>query len=458
MVHSPDAGMPDWESRDRKAVLHGFSDLETLAERGPLVIERGEGISVYDVHGNRYLEGNSGLWNAVAGFDHPGIAEAVSRQVRQFPAYHAFFGRVTEPAIELAERLLEIAPVPMGRVFFTNSGSEANDTVVKMLWMIARARGEPERRKIVSRHGAYHGVTGLAASMTGKDYNAAFGLPLDGFLRTDCPHYWRHGRDDESEDDYTRRLAANLETLILAEGPETIAGFFAEPVLGAGGVIPPPAGYFPAVQTVLRKYGIPLVADEVICGLGRTGQLWGSQTCDIEPDIVITSKCLTAGYFPLGAVLVSAEIDRALETAAAAFGEFPHGFTTAAHPVGCAVGVKAIDVLLNEGILDNVAEVSPRFLERLHALSPHPHVGETRGVGLMGAIELVQDKHDKSPFPADAAVGERIANTALEHGLICRPIGQAIVLAPPFIITTAEIDELFDRLENTMAKVLPAGG
>jgi adenosylmethionine-8-amino-7-oxononanoate aminotransferase len=209
---------------------------------------------------------------------------------------------------------------------------------------------------------------------------------------------------------------------------------------------------------VLRKYGIPLVADEVICGLGRTGRLLGTQTYDIEPDILITSKCLTAGYFPLGAILVSGEIDAALEAAAGEFGEFPHGFTTAAHPVGCAVGVKAIDVILNEGIFDNVGRVSPHFLERLHTLSRHPHVGETRGVGLMGAIELVQDKEDKSPFPAEAAIGERIANTALEHGLICRPIGQAIVLAPPFIITPAEVDELFDKLESTMAKVLKGEG
>lgn len=455
MAHDPRSAEPDWEGRDRKAVLHGFADLATLAARGPTVVARGEGVHVYDVHGKRYLEGNSGLWNAIVGFDHPGITETACRQLQRFPAYHAFFGRVTEPAIELAERLLEIAPAPMSKVFFTNSGSEANDTAVKMLWLIARGRGEPARRKIITRHGGYHGVTAITASMTGKDYVKAFGLPLDEFLWTDCPHFWRYGREGESEAAYSERLAANLDALIRAEGPETIAGFFAEPVLGAGGAIPPPAGYFPAVQSVLGKYGIPLVADEVICGLGRTGRLWGSQTYDIRPDIVVTSKCLTAGYFPLGAILVSKEINDALDATSAGLGEFPHGFTTGAHPVGCAIGVKTIDVILNEGVFDNVVEVSPHFLRRLDALSRHPHVGETRGVGLMGAIELVHDKSDGTPFPPEAAIGERIANTALDHGLICRPIGQAIVLAPPFVITMAEIDELFDKLERTMAEVLP---
>jgi adenosylmethionine-8-amino-7-oxononanoate aminotransferase len=390
----------------------------------------------------------------VVGFDHPGLIEAACEQIRKFPAYHTFFGRVSEPSVALAEKLLEVASVPMGKVFFTNSGSEANDTVVKMLWMINRGLGRPECRKILSRRNAYHGVTGLTASMTGKDYVGAFGLPLDGFLFADCPHHWRFGQAGETEAEFSARCARNLEAQIETEGPETIAGFFAEPVMGAGGVIPPSEGYFEAIQPVLKKYGIPLVADEVICGFGRTGQFWGCQTYGIEPDIIVASKCMTAGYFPMGAILVSEDIHQKLVSAAEEFEEFPHGFTTGGHPVGCAIALKAIDIILNDGVFDNVVTVSPYFQKRLRNLGSHPHIGEARGIGLMGALELVADKEKKSAFPPEQPVAEQIANVALEHGLICRPIGQAIVVAPPFIITKGQIDELFDKLEKTIEQVL----
>lgn len=446
-----------WEARDLRAMLHGFSHLGSLRESGPVVIANGEGIYVEDVHGKRYLEGNSGLWNMVVGFDNAELIDAACAQIRKFPAYHAFFGRVSDTAVSLAEKLLEISPVPMGKVFFANSGSEANDTVVKLLWMINRGLGKPERRKILTRRNAYHGVTAVTASMTGKDYVGAFGLPLEGFLYADCPHYWRHGREGETEAEFSARCARNLEAQIAAEGPETIAGFFAEPVMGAGGVIPPPAGYFAAIQPVLRRYDIPLVADEVICGFGRTGRLWGSQTYDVAPDILVASKCLTAGYFPMAAILVSDRIHDQLLVVAENYEELPHGFTTAGHPVGCAIALKAIDVILEGGVLDNVVAVSPYFQERLRALASHPHIGEARGVGLMGALELVRDKATKAPFPPDRPVSEQIANQALENGLICRPIGQAIVLAPPFIIDGRQIDELFDKLETTLDQVLDDG-
>lgn len=447
-------GPNSWEARDLRSMLHGFSHLGTLYENGPVVMARGEGIYVEDAHGKRYLEGNSGLWNMVVGFDHPGLIEAACEQYRKFPAYHTFFGRVSEPSVALAEKLLEIAPVPMSKVFFTNSGSEANDTVVKMLWMINCGLGKPERRKILSRKNAYHGVTGLTASMTGKDYVGAFGLPLDGFVFADCPHYWRFGEEGESEADFSARCAQNLEAQIEAEGPETIAGFFAEPVMGAGGVIPPSKGYFEAIQPVLKKYGIPLIADEVICGFGRTGHLWGSQTYNIEPDIIVASKCVTAGYFPMGAILICDDIHAKLVRASEEFEEFPHGFTTGGHPVGCAIALKAVDIILNEGVFDNVVSVSPYFQERLRSFASHPHIGEARGIGLMGALEIVHDKKQKTPFPPDQPVAEQIANVALEHGLICRPVGQSIVVAPPFIITVEQIDELFDKLGNTIARVL----
>ena len=267
--HCPES----WETRDLQSVLHGFTHLCTLHESGPVVMSRGEGVNVEDSHSKRYLEGNSGLWNMVIGFDHPDLVDAACEQIHKLPAYHAFFGRISEPAVALSEKLLEIAPVPMDKVFFTNSGSEANDTVVKMLWVINRGLGKPHRRKILSRENAYHGVTGITASMTGKDYVDAFGLPLDGFLYADCPHYWRYANEGESELDFSVRCVRNLEAQIEAEGPDTIAGFFAEPAMGAGGVIPPSEGYFEAIQPVLKNYDIPLIADEVICGFGRTGRV-----------------------------------------------------------------------------------------------------------------------------------------------------------------------------------------
>jgi adenosylmethionine-8-amino-7-oxononanoate aminotransferase len=360
---------------------------------------------------------------------------------------------VSDATVALSEKLIEVSPFASGKVFFTNSGSEANDTTVKMLWMINQRRGEPNRRKIITRINAYHGVTVITASMTGKPYNAEFGLPLPGFLLTDCPHYWRYGLKGETEFEFTQRITRNLEELIVKEGPETIAGFFAEPVMGAGGVIPPSEGYFDAIQPILRRYAIPLIADEVICGFGRTGRLWGSQTYNIEPDVIIASKAITAGHFPMGAIILSDKMAAMLNEVAQSAEEFPHGFTTGGHPVGCAVALKAIDVIMNEGLLENVQAVGPYFQERLRGIGKMRYIGETRGVGLMAALEVVCNKDTKEPFPSALSVGERIANTALDYGLICRPLGQAIVLCPPFIITEKEIDELSDMLSATLNEV-----
>jgi len=443
-----------WEGRAMRAVLPAFSDVTTLKGRGPLVLDHGEGIYVVDVHGKRYLDANSGLWNSVAGFNHPTLIEAGCRQFRKFPGYHTFFGRMSDVTIELCERLIGISPFDKGRVFLTNSGSEANDTVVKMLWLLATHQGQPQRRKILTRINSYHGVTVAAASMTAKPYNEAFGLPLKDFIHVDCPHYWRYGALDESEEQYSQRLAARLERVILSEDPATIAGFFAEPVLGAGGVIPPPAGYFPAIQQVLKRYNIPLIADEVICGLGRTGVLWGSQRYHLEPDIIVASKCITAGYFPMGAVIVKAAITEALDLAIGAQEEFAHGFTSAGHPVGCAIALSAIDLIMTGGLLDNIQALSGEFETILSTFSSHPHVGEVRSAGWMAALEIVENKETGAPFPVEFRVGERIANAALDVGLICRPLGQAIVICPPFIMTADEMHKMFSMLAETLERVL----
>ena len=454
----PDDSPNSWEARADAHSFYGFTDLPTVAERGAVVLTHGEGPYVFDVAGRKYLDGNSGLWNMVAGFDHPGLTEVAQAQYARFPGYHAFFGRMSDQTVMLSERLIEVSPFSRGKVFYTNSGSEANDTMVKMLWFLGRAEGHPERRKILSRKNSYHGVTAVSASMTGKPYNSVFGLPLPGFIHLTCPHYWREGQEGETEAEFTRRLARELEETIIKEGPETIAGFFAEPVMGAGGVIPPSEGYFQAIQPILRRYGIPLVADEVICGFGRTGAVWGCETYDFEPDAIISSKNLTAGFFPMGAVILGPGLTDRLQAAAEAIEEFPHGFTASGHPVGCAIAMKAIDVILNEGLIDAVRELTPRFEAGLAELAQKPNIGEWRGKGLMGAVEAVADKATKTPFASDLSVSERIANACTDNGLICRPLGQAVVLCPPFIMSGAQMDEMFEKLDRALDQVFAEVG
>ncbi len=448
-VKSPNS----WEARAEANSFYGFTDLPSVHERGTVVLTHGKGPYIFDTNGKSYLDGNSGLWNMVAGFDHPGLIATAQAQYAKFPGYHSFFGRMSDQTVMLSEKLVEVSPFARGKVFYTNSGSEANDTMVKMLWFLGRHEGHPERRKIITRVNAYHGVTAVSASMTGKPYNSVFGLPLPGFIHVGCPHYWRFGQAGETEAQFTARLARELEETIIKEGPDTIAGFFAEPVMGAGGVIPPSKGYFQAVQKVLKKYGIPLISDEVICGFGRTGNTWGCQTYDFMPDAIISSKNLTAGFFPMGAVILGPELTDRLQAASEAIEEFPHGFTASGHPVGCAIALKAIDVVMNEGLAENVHKLTPLFEGGLKRLAENPNIGEWRGKGLMGALEAVKDKATKTPFDGSLSVSERIANACTDHGLICRPLGQAIVLCPPFIMTEAHMDEMFDKLEKALKKV-----
>jgi 4-aminobutyrate---pyruvate transaminase len=442
-----------WGQRELQSFFHTFTDLQSLREDGPVVIERGEGCYVFDTEGRRYLEGNSGLWNMTLGFSESRLANVARKQYDLLPGYHTFFGRNSEPSIALAEKMLELAPVPMSRVFFTNSGSEANESVVKLLWLVWGAEGQPQRRKLISRKYSYHGSSVMTSSLTAKDYVKAFGLPLPECIRVECPHVWRFANPGESDAAFAERLAIDLEQTIKAEGPDTIAGFFAEPVMGAGGVLVPPASYFSQIQSVLKRYRIPMIADEVICGFGRTGNLWGAQSVGQVPDIIVASKSMSAGYFPIGAVLLSKEIDDRVSAASERWEEFPHGFTTGGHPVGCAIANEAIRIITEEGILEHIRDVSGVFLSRLRAFADHPLVGEARGVGLMGALEIVADKREKTSFPGTARVGERIARAARQRGLISRPLGSSLVLAPPFIITAKQIDEMFSLLDEVLEVV-----
>ena len=434
--------------------LHGFTDMKSLNERGPIIISHGKGIYVYDIHKKKYLDANSGLWNSCAGFDHKGIIDVAKKQYDKFGGYHSLFGRLSEETIKLSEKLIEVSPFDQGKVFFCNSGSEANDTAVKMLWMLNKRKDKPNKRKIITRINAYHGVTLGAGSMTGKPYNNEYGMPLQEFLHADCPHYWKFSLPKETENQFSKRISNNLENLIIKEDPETIAGFFAEPVMGAGGVIPPSKGYFDLIQPILKKYKIPFIADEVICGFGRTGNLWGSETYNLKPDIIISSKCLTAGYFPMAAVILNKDFADEFTEISQKAEEFPHGFTSGGHPVGCAIALKAIDVIINEGLLENVRNVSPYFHSRLKEFNEYENIGETRGIGLMAALEMVKDKEKKLPFDSHLNIGDKVANMSMDNGLICRPLGPAIVLCPQFIITRAQIDDMFDMLHDTLKKAL----
>ncbi len=450
----PDTTLPNsWDARAKASSFFGFTDLPSIEARGTVVLTHGEGPYVVDTDGRRYFDANSGLWNMIAGFDDPTLIAAAQKQYATFPGYHAFFGRMSDQAVMLSETLVRVSPFEDGKVFYTNSGSEANDTMVKMLWFLHAAEGRPQARKIITRVNAYHGVTAVSASMTGKPYNAVFGLPLPGFLHLTCPHYWREGREGESEAQFVERLVDELEALIAREGADTIAGFFAEPVQGAGGVIPPVEGYFDAMLPVLRRHGIPIVADEVITGFGRTGSVWGCESYGFVPDAIISSKALTAGYFPMGAVILGPDLADRLQRATDVIEEFPHGFTASGHPVGCAVALASIDLVLNGGLLDNVQRIVPRFEAGLARLAEHEHIGEWRGRGLMGALEAVRDKATGEPFEGHLSVSERIANTCGDHGLLCRPLGQSIVLCPPFITTDAQMDEMFALLGAALDEV-----
>ena len=445
--------LSNMQVRDARSVLHPYTALHALDDTGSLVISEGKGVYVYDSHGKAYIEGLSGLWCAGLGFGNEELIEAGKQQLDKLPYYHLFGSRTTEPAVELAEKLKEIAPVEMSHVFFTCSGSEANDTQIKLIWYYNNALGRPNKKKIIARNKAYHGVTVMTAALGGLPMlHTDFDAQLNRILRTDCPHYYRFGEEDESEADFLVRTISSLEALIDKEGGENIAAMIAEPVMGAGGVLVPPPGYFPAIQEVLHRHDILLICDEVITGFGRTGNMWGSQTLDIKPDLISSAKQLTSAYAPLGAVMVPEFIMDALKTQSEKLGLFGHGYTYGGHPLGCAIGVKALEIYKRLNIVGKVREIAPLFEQRLRRLDNLPFVGETRYIGLMGAVELVKDKQTKTAFEAKSAVGIKTAQFAVEEGLIVRAIGDSLALCPPMIICEAELNELFDRLERTLAK------
>jgi 4-aminobutyrate---pyruvate transaminase len=439
---------------DLDHLLHPYTNPARHRETGPLVITHGEGVRVFDETGKDYIEGMAGLWCTALGWGEERLAQVAAEQMRRLPFYHLFGSKAHEPAVRLAAELAAMAPLPDARVFFANSGSEANDTAIKLIRYLNNALGRPDKKKIVARDRAYHGVTVATASLTGLAVNQrSFDLPMPGVLRAGCPHYWRHARPGESEEDFSARLAQELDDLIVAEGPDTVAAFFAEPVMGAGGVIVPPAGYFPRIQAVLRKHDVLLVADEVITGFGRTGQPFGSQTFGLEPDMMTLAKGLSSGYLPISALLVRGALAEPLEAEATRIGTLGHGFTYGGHPVSAAVALETLAIYRERDIFGHVRRVAPLFQAGLAALAAHPLVGEARGVGLIGAVELVANRATRAAFDPALGVGARVVAQAQEHGLILRAMGDAVAFSPPLIIAEPEIAQMFDRARTALDAV-----
>ena len=440
-------------ARDIANVIHPYTDLQTHLEVGPMVISRGKGVRVFDENGKDYIESVAGLWCASLGFDNERLVQAAAAQMRKLPFYHAFTAKSHEPMIDLAEMLIARAPLPMSKVFFANSGSEANDSAIKMVWYFNNALGRPAKKKIIGRLKGYHGITLAAASITGLPANhRAFDVPLAGFVHTMTPHYYHGALEGESEEAFATRCADELEKLILAEGPDTVAAMWAEPVMGAGGVIVPPVGYFEKIQAVLRKYDVLFVADEVICGFHRTGNYWGSQTLGMQPDILVCAKALSASYLPISAVMVNERVFQGLAKQSNEIGTFGHGFTYSGHPVPAAVAIETLKIYDETNIGAHVQSVGPHLQSELRRrFAGHELVGEVRGVGLMAAVELVANKKTHENFPAAEKIGARLVNLMQENGVIGRVCPtDAIVFSPPLIISAEEIDDMLERVQKSL--------
>ncbi len=444
-------------ARDAAAILHPMVSPAVIEERGALMMERGKGVYVWDASGKQYLEGLAGLWCTSLGYGNEELAQVAHDQMVNLSFQHMFNGKSHEPAMLLAEKLKQIVPVQnVSKVFFGCSGSDANDTQVKLIWYYNNALGRPNKKKIIGRVKGYHGITLAAGSLTGlPPMHNQWDLPLDGrFIHTDCPHHYRFAEPGETEEAFSTRLAHNLEQLILREGPDTVAAFIAEPVMAAGGVLVPPAGYFEKIQAVLNKYDVLFIADEVVCGFGRTGQPFGSQTLNIKPDTVTLAKALTSAYQPLSAVVLSEKMYGPIAEAGKKLGTLGHGYTYSGHPVCAAVGLKTLEIYERDNIFGRAAALAPKFQARLRSFLDHPLVGEARGVGMIGALEFVSNKTTKAGFTPYGSIGTYCFERCHAHGLIPRNVGDGIALCPPLIITEAQIDEMFDKLSLALDDTL----
>lgn len=446
----------NWSRIDADSILHPATNADTLAKDGATIIESGNGIYLTDGKGHELIDGVAGLWCVNAGYGRQELADAMQKAAMNLGYYHSFAGMSNLPQIQLAERLLQIGPANMSKVFFGSGGSDANDTVLKLVRYINNVRGKPEKKKIIARWQAYHGTSLATAGLTGlPTFHRDFDLPLPGTLHTGSPDFFRYGEDGESEEAFSARRAAELDAMIQEEGPETVAAFIAEPVLGAGGVVPPPAGYFKAIEEVLNRYDILLVIDEVVCGYGRVGSWFASQHYDIHPAMVTTAKALTSGYFPMSATFINEEVWELIREGSRKHGNFSHGYTYAGHPVGAAVALANLELIEKENLVANSAMVGAHFRKRLEEqFRDHPNVGEIRGEGLLQAVQLVEDRDERRYFEPGRA--KAVSQQAYEEGLIVRPLPtvDALAFSPPLVLQEGDADMIVDRLAAAIDKTL----
>jgi len=448
------------EEIDRRTVFHPSTHLKNHAHGiggTPRIIERGDGIYITDSNGTELLDGFAGLYCTNIGYNRQEITDAITEQAHKLAFYHSYVGHSHDPLIRLSERLIRMAPKGMSKVYYGSSGSDANETQCKLVWYYNNILGRPEKKKIISRHRGYHGSSVVSGSMTGLPvFHNAFDLPLERILHTTTPHwYWNH-QAGETETEFSKRCAADLEQMILDEGPETVAAFIGEPVLGTGGIIPPPEGYWAEIQAVLKKYDVLLIADEVVTGFGRIGHWFGSDMYGIEPDLMTVAKGITSGYLPLSGVIVGERVWEVLEQGADQMGPIGHGYTYSAHTLCTAAANANLDVIERDGLVDNARDTGAYFQDRLHAtFDEHPLVGEARGVSLLGALEFVADRDARTPFDPGLKVGARVSSACNERGLIARamPHGDILGFAPPLVITRDEVDLMIERTKAAVDAV-----
>mgnify|MGYP006284204491 CR=1 FL=1 len=444
------------EELSRRNFLHPFTSINDHQQHGPTVMTRGDGIYVWDNQGKQYLDALAGLWCVNVGYGREEIAQAVAQQVRDLTFYQAFLGMATEPAIRLASEVADLTPGDCNRIFFGNSGSDANDTAIKLIWYYNNLLGRPRKKKLLARRGAYHGVTVASGSLTGlPPVHQHFDLPVnDRFIHLDRPHYYWEAGEGMSELDFTQHLARNLEETIAREGADTIAAFFGEPMLGAGGVVPPPEGYWETIVPILREHDILIVADEVICGFGRLGSWFGCEHFGYQPDIMSLAKGLTSGYVPMSANAISDKMWAVLQEGSAEVGPFAHGYTYSAHPVAAAAGLANLAIMKREDLVGNAARRGPYLQERLRAVAAdHPLVGQVRGLGFVAGVEVVEDKAHKKPFDPKRKMGGRLAAAMRAEGLIVRSIVNTCVISPPLTLTDSDIDEICVRFERGLHRL-----
>lgn len=446
---------------DRSSVLHPFTQLKEFASGkigDPTIVTGGKGVRIEDAQGRSYIDGFAGLYCVNIGYGRTEVAEAIARQAYKLAYYHTYAAHTTEELAILSDRLVRMAPGKPSRIFYGLSGSDANETQAKLVWYYNNLRGQPKKKKIISRERGYHGCSVISGSMTGMSfYHDYMDLPFPGILHTGAPHHYWGAEAGETEESFSRRRAAELEELIVREGPETIGAFIAEPVLGTGGITPPPAGYWREIQVVLKRYDVLLIADEVICGFGRTGADFGSTLYGMEPDLVTVAKGLTSGYVPLSGAIVGEKVYAVIEEAADRVGAFSHGYTYSGHPIAAAAANAVLDIVEKERLGDRARTVGSHFQKRLKEhFAQMEIVGEVRGVGLLGAIEFVADRQTKRRFDPHLKVGARVSKAARDRGLIARamPHGDILGFAPPLVVSESEIDEIVDLAYQATKQVM----